>query len=278
MSLDLSAEESGGGGGHEAGGMMRWLLTYADMITLLMAFFIMMYAMSSVSTDKFRKAAASLRAEFGPSTSDAGPGGGGGLLPHRLSGPATLLPLLEEDIKLVEDHLQEYVSDNELQDLVHTNQEVRGLVISLASDNLLFSVGEAELRPPALAILDQIAGLLQDLPNPVVIEGHTCALPINTPRYPSNWELSAARACAVVHHLIDRWRIDPLRLAATGYAYSRPVASNETEEGRVLNRRVNIVILTQTQPSLTEGAASDRTPEEPLEEQQPQDSGPETAQ
>jgi len=257
MSLDLSEGESGG----EGAGMMRWLLTYADMITLLMAFFIMMYSMSVISLDKFERAASSLRSEFGPAPPSAGSGSGGsGLLPYRAPTTGSFVPILDEDVKLVEDKLHDYIKQNQLQDLVYTKHEFRGLVISLVSDNLLFPVGEADLRPPALAILDRISELLRDIPNTIMIEGHTCSLPIHTPRYPSNWELSAARACAVVRYLIDRWNIDPVRLAATGCAASHPVAPNDTEEQRVFNRRVQIIILARTQMPSDGEATDEETP------------------
>jgi len=245
LDFDLDEEESGGGGGE--GGMMRWLLTYADMITLLMAFFIMMYSMSVISDEKFGAAASSLRSEFGPGRPSGGiAAGGDSLLPHLSRGDADNLPALAGNVESVRRELDEYIQENQLEDVVHTSRESRGLVITLVSDNLLFSVGQAELRPPALAILDQIAELLCNLPNAIAIEGHTCSLPISTSRYPSNWELSAARACAVVRHLIERWQIDPVRLAATGCADSRPVGSNESEETRALNRRVEFVILSDT--------------------------------
>jgi chemotaxis protein MotB len=231
-------------GGHEAGGMMRWLLTYSDMITLLMAFFIMMYSMSVLNLDKFRRAAASLRAEFGPQVRARDEAGGGGVLAHPLPGADERA--MEPQVQSVEDQLAKYIQENNLADVVRVRREPRGLVISLVSDNLLFPVGEADLRPPALAILDKIAVLLAGIPNPIVVEGHTCNLPIHTPRYPSNWELSAARACSVVRYLTDRWGLPPSRLAATGYADSRPVAANRTEEGRVQNRRVDVVVLTQS--------------------------------
>ena len=226
-------------GGHDGGGDLRWLLTYADMITLLMAFFIMMYSMSVISREKFDQAAASLRSEFGAPARDQA-SGGSGLLPHL---GAAAGPRLEEPLQSVKDQLEEYIAENDLQSLLQTREEARGLVITLVSDNLLFPVGEATLRAPALSIVDRIAGLLEDIPNLTVIEGHTCSLPIKTSRYPSNWELSAARACAVARYLVEQWEIEPVRLAATGYAASRPVAPNDREEGRAQNRRVEIVLL-----------------------------------
>jgi len=224
-------------GGHDGGGGLRWLLTYADMITLLMAVFIMMYSMSVVSMEKFDKAAAGLRAQFGGQAGETIRG-------NQLMVRADQQPgALEESLQSVKEQLEQYVWENELEDVLQTNDEARGLVITLVSDNLLFPVGEATLRAPALSILDKIAVLLKDISNLVVIEGHTCNLPIKTDRYPSNWELSAARACAVVRYLVEQWHVDPLRMAATGYGESRPIKPNDSEEGRALNRRVEIVIL-----------------------------------
>jgi len=230
--------------GHDGGGSLRWLLTYADMITLLMAFFIMMYSMSVISKEKFEQAASSFRSEFGAPVRGEG-AGGSSILPHL---GASTSASLEESLQSVKDELEEYIEENDLRDLLQTREEARGLVITLVSDNLLFPVGEAMLRAPALSILDRIAGLLRDVPNLTVIEGHTCSLPIKTSRYPSNWELSAARACAVVRYLVEQWEIDPVRFAATGYAASRPVAPNDREEGRAKNRRVEIVLLASGPP------------------------------
>jgi chemotaxis protein MotB len=237
--------------GHDSGGGLRWLLTYADMITLLMAFFIMMYSMSVLNVDKFQQAAASLRSQFGPKKSEAASPGGKAHFQR-----ASIAPMgeasLEDDLQSVKDQLEEYIKENQLEDLIRTSSQTRGLVITLVSDNLLFPVGEASLRAPALSILDRIAKLLGTIPNPVEIEGHTCNLPISTAQYPSNWELSAARACTVARYLAEQWHIEPRRLAATGYADSRPVVPNTTEDGRARNRRVEVVILATAPPA--EGA------------------------
>jgi len=247
--VSSEAHEGDGGGGHDAGGGMRWLLTYADMITLLMAFFIMMYSMSVLNQEKFKQAAKSLRSEFGPTRPDF-TDQGAGLLPNQ--GTAEELQL-EKDVQSVEDRLQEYVRKNDLEDLIRTSHRDRSLVITVASDNLLFPRGDADLRPPALAILGKVAGLLKGIPNAITIEGHTCDLPISTERFPSNWELSAARACSVARYLVDKQGLDPKRLAAAGYGESRPVAPNDSEDGRVRNRRVNLVILAHAASEEQEG-------------------------
>jgi len=255
VSGGVAHEEAGGGGGHAAGSMERWLLTYADMITLLMAFFIMMYSMSVLNQEKFKQAAESLRTEFGPKKPTAAQGAG--LLPGAGNEES---PQLEQDVQSVEDRLQDYVKKNNLEELIRTSHRDRSLVISVASDNLLFARGEAELRPPALAILDKVAGLLQRIPNAITVEGHTCDLPISTQRFPSNWELSAARACSVVRYLAEEKGLDPNRLAATGYGASRPVAPNDSEDGRVRNRRVDLVILSHGAPDSSVSPEGEQAP------------------
>jgi len=216
--------------------------------------------MSVVSMEKFDKAAASLRSEFGSPLKAGNGGGASGLISHHEAAP----PPLEQPLQSVKNQLEDYIRENDLEDLLQTREEARGLVITLVSDNLLFPVGEATLRAPALSILDRIGKLLRDLPNLIVIEGHTCSLPISTDRYPSNWELSAARASAVVRYLAGQWQIDPQRLAATGYADSRPLAANDREETRAQNRRVEIVLLASGPPEEAEPEAGLSTASAPV--------------
>lgn len=236
---------SHGGEGSAGGGHERWLLTYADMITLLMAFFIMMYSMSVLNREKFAKAAAGLRAQFGPQKwrFSSGAGAGAADAPSRAISQRKKAVEPQMTLESVQQQLEDYIKANELEMVVMTEQETRGLVISMVSDNLLFDKGKAELRLQALELLDQIAGLLEQIPNPVSVEGHTCDIPISTSRFPSNWELSAARACSVIRYLIDEHGIAPRRLSAAGFADTRPVVPNTSPEARARNRRVDIVIL-----------------------------------
>jgi chemotaxis protein MotB len=231
----------GGGGGHDAGGGLRWLLTYADMITLLMAFFIMMYSMSVLNLQKFREVAFSIRSGFG----GAMEGGAYRRVPQ--GDPTIREPIRSEAprgrLPEVAGELEKYVRKHGLQHQVHTRVEERGLVVSLVSDEVLFPIGSADLRPQVHALLDKIGGLLAQVPNAVTVEGHTCSLPIHTARFPSNWELSTQRATAVVRYLISRRKIPPDRLSAAGYADSKPLLPNTSEANRKRNRRVDIVIL-----------------------------------
>jgi chemotaxis protein MotB len=123
----------------------------------------------------------------------------------------------------------------------------RGLIISLVTDKVLFERGSASLQRGSREVLDEIAGLLRDIPNQVTVEGHTCDLPIHTAQFPSNWELSTARATQVIRYFIEQGQVPAQRLAAAGYADSRPLEPNTSEATRARNRRVDVVILRSSQ-------------------------------
>ncbi len=219
----------------------RWLLTYADMITLLTAFFLMLYSMSVMSKGKFRQMAISVRSGFGGVMS-----GGKGLLPSvRGAGPGdTDMPdRVYYQYRDAMRNLNRFVEQHHLKGQVEVHSDPRGTVISLLTDGLLFERGQAALRPMSTELLGHVAQVLSPLPNPIQVEGHTCDLPIHTAEYPSNWELSAARAATVVRYFIQQGYLPARRLAAAGYADTRPVGPNDTEAHRARNRRVEIVIL-----------------------------------
>ncbi len=237
----------------------RWLMTYADLITLLLAFFVIMYAMSKVDAKKFEQMSEKLQGEFNSSaeipqaaTTDLGAGvlkigklkllaqrlesPSFGQLKHRVSlGPATNIPLssgFDDTVRSSDEHNQFTVEMNE-----------RGLIIHVL-ESALFLSGQAELQPQAQVLLDKIATEIRDLPNQIRVEGHTDSLPMRSFRYPSNWELSAARATAVVRYFVDSHDFAAARISALGYGEFRPLVSNDTPESRAKNRRVDIVILT----------------------------------
>ena len=229
-------------GGHEGGGSLRWVLTYSDMITLLMAFFILLYSMSILNLNKFREVAVSIRSGFGglepgQGRSVLGSSGQFGIKPSPITGESIGVPWR------VVQRLQRFVREQDLERSVRLRADARGLVISLVTDKVLFARGQAELSQAAARIIDGIASVLREIPNQIRIEGHTCDLPVASDKYPSNWELSTARATRVVRHLIERDRISPERLSAAGYADSKPLVPNTSEGNRALNRRVDIVIL-----------------------------------
>jgi chemotaxis protein MotB len=225
--------------GHE--NLERWLLTYADMITLLTAFFLMLYSMSVMSKGKFNALATSVRSGFGGVT----PGGrsilsGGGAHTAR---PGVVSDLAYEQYQEAMRNLSFYVEQHNLKGKVSTREDERGVVISLVADNMLFAKGSAQLDPSHNAVLNRVAQVVKAVPNRVQIEGHTCDLPIRTAQFPSNWELSTARAGAVLRYFTEKRGLPNTRFTAAGYAETRPLAPNTSEANRARNRRVDIVIL-----------------------------------
>lgn len=256
-----------GGGGHE-GPDERWLLTYADMITLLMALFIVMFAISNVNTSKFEELQKSLKEAFsgnvlpgGQSVLQTGGSSKGQQTPKVQPPIPAIQPLIQkefdkeqkkrsggegtenEQFKKVKRDLDDYAAKNKLKKKLETQITRRGLVIRLLTDGVLFDSGEAKIKPRAVPLMEKIAGLLQvDEDHPINVEGHTDNVPIHSSQYPTNWELSTARASSVVRLLIaDNAPAD--RLGAVGYAQLHPLASNSTAKGRARNRRVEIVLL-----------------------------------
>ncbi len=232
----------------------RWLVSYADFITLLFAFFVVMYAISSVNEGKYRVLAESLDQAFKePAQKTLDPIQIGeppktvnpldALVP---SGKPVTEPISEEgreQIKLqrtseqIEEVLAPYIDD----DLVAVTRNEFWVAVEMKS-GMLFSSGSAKLSKAADPVLGKLAEIVREMPdNPIYIEGHTDNVPIRTKEFPSNWELSAARAASVVRKLIEAG-VAPQRLAAVGYGENHPVADNKSEEGRYRNRRVVMVL------------------------------------
>jgi chemotaxis protein MotB len=262
------------GGGHDND--ERWLLTYADMITLLMALFMVLFSISSVNISKYRSLQESLKAAFSGSVM---PGGKailqtGSQSTQNHSANDTAIPSIvpvqpsnsesstissaqlsqaqsiaqaaqaeQTELKHLKSQLDNYLRAHGLGNQVQTTISQRGLVVRVLTDKVLFASGQAALESQGLPLLTEVARLLNvDRTHQIVVEGHTDNVPIGSGQYPSNWELSAARATTVVRYMISQG-VDRQRLSASGYADLHPVASNATERGRQLNRRVEIVIL-----------------------------------
>lgn len=219
----------------------RWLLTYSDLITLLMIFFVIMYAMSNVDAQKYTQLSNSLSGSFSGTGYVIGEG-----IPmnnatnSNSNGSAgTGSPTKTQQIK---DELQIYLETNNLKGKVAMNVEPRGLVITL-KENAFFESGSAELLPAYEQNILEISQILEQLDNDIVVEGYTDNRPIHTASFSSNWELAAMRAINVIDLLVSKGNIDPDKLSAVSYGEYRPVASNDTEEGRSQNRRIDIVLL-----------------------------------
>jgi chemotaxis protein MotB len=212
-----------------------WLTTYSDMVTLLLAFFVLLFAFSSIDEGKFNSIVNAFQQYLGVFHEGQSILDQPGPLPFDYSdmGHNQLMELFEE--------LSDYIEQEGLQGVELEVQE-RGLIVRFA-EQIFFDLGQATLKPEALRILDNLANQLRDLPNPLRVEGHTDNWPIRTSTFPSNWELSVHRATNVVRHLIENNGFDPEKLSVAGYSEYRPIRPNDTAENRALNRRVDIVIL-----------------------------------
>lgn len=258
--------------GHET--RDRWMITYADLITLLLIFFVVMYAMSSLDTDKYKIVTGALSKTF--KTGSPVLEGGSGLLDseqeqEESSGGAESgdtdagsenaensqdvqpsereLAFREQEAKLASlmGVITSYVEDNNLGDQIFVADKPQGIAITL-SDRFLFDVGRADLKPPALPALRQLSGLFRGIGASISIEGHTDNTPVSAgSRYNDNWELSGARALSVLRFFLDNEGLNPATFQYAGYADTRPAYDNATAEGRQKNRRVELIVLRQLQ-------------------------------
>jgi chemotaxis protein MotB len=267
-----------GGGGEHAESEERWLLTYADMITLLMALFIVLWAISSVNVSKFAQLKASLHSAFSAKVLPAGTSilsgqtspfeqPGSPIQPIQQAGPGQGIVTVQSvaqqiqarisnsietkaeqqdqsNLKHIQQLVNQFAAQHGLSSVVKTTIDQRGLVLRLLTDKVLFGSGQAAIQPAAVPLLTEIGSLLSasDIPNPVRVEGNTDNRPIHSNRYQSNWELSSARADAVLEFLLSD-RVAAQRLSATGFGQENPIASNSTAAGEAANRRVDIIIL-----------------------------------
>lgn len=229
------------GATEQRAGSPAWMMTYGDMVTLVLCFFVLLYSMSSVDVRKFEQAAVSLQGTFGIMKGGRPESVDEPVIPVDVPEPDDTEPEWEQ-LDEVWERLERAIGDNAMVTLVSVQLEQRGLIVRFA-EGVLFDVGKADLRPEAIPILTAISEILAELPNALRVEGHTDNSPINTERFPSNWELSAIRATTVIRFLLTEFGFEPARLAAAGYGEYWPIADNETVDGRQKNRRVDIVIL-----------------------------------
>ncbi len=241
----------------------RWLLTYADLITLLLAFFIVMYSMSRLDAKRFGQMAEALNGV--------------------LKGSDKVIARFEHDqfkqghgvlkigdLRMIQAQVERNFETLGRGEELQTEVTERGLVIHIM-ESALFGSGSSTLQPQAMEILDLVGEQIKDRPNHIRVEGHTDDHPIFTDRFPSNWELSTSRATSVVRYYIDYHDIDPTRVSALGYGEFRPIRPNNSPENRAKNRRVDIVLLTMdltlTEPTgtLYDLADAEPAPEPSLE-------------
>lgn len=235
-------EDEGGGG------VPEWMATYGDLVTLLFAFFVLLYSMSSVQQQSFKELVKSLQSAMGvQQVPEAGTREGLQMppLPKQAKTPPQqgagngVSMMAQKEINNITSDVRELVMFNQLGGKVKVTGNANGAVITI-SDVILFPAGEANMTKGGAEIMKKISKILAQFSYHIKIAGYTDNTPIHTPTYPSNWELSASRACEVVRMLVKQG-IDPKLLAAVGYGSYHPVASNDTPEGRAQNRRVEII-------------------------------------
>ncbi|MFH0919190.1 MAG: flagellar motor protein MotB [Fibrobacterota bacterium] len=214
----------------------RWLLTYADLITLLLVLFIVLYSMSQVSKAKFEGLSESLAIVFGNI------GRSGVLDGGRTVTPGPNVYKAHRAMQNTEERVKRLIASMGLQGKISAVREERGLVISI-KDSVLFLSGSAGVEETAKGVLRGVGAILSVLPNSVRVEGHTDNDHIHTERFYSNWELSTSRATNVLQYLILHCGFSPGRMSAAGYGEYRPKYSNDTREHKSLNRRVDIVVM-----------------------------------
>lgn len=202
----------------------RWVVSYADFVTMLLALFMVMYAVLRIDNQKLHKFQHQMQQTFSHST---------------LYDPNVTKYQLNNQPGSVDKLLQDNLSQAKSVKLIKTD---KGLVIRI-NNKVLFDAGSALIKPEAENTLNEIIKVLTKIDNPVIIEGHTDSTPIKNTKYPSNWELSTARATNIISYIVQKKVVSPKRLSAVGYGEYMPIANNTTNSGRMLNRRVDIIVL-----------------------------------
>ncbi|MCL2645313.1 MAG: flagellar motor protein MotD [Betaproteobacteria bacterium] len=262
--------------GEEHENTERWLVSYADFITLLFAFFVVMYSLSSINEGKYRILSQSLVQAFRSANVNAE-----GQTP--VVAPPVIIPgsppvpikkpkgldkkdeAREQTARKMRDmasHIRRVLEPITGNGQVRVSEGTFGVTVEINA-SALFSIGESVLGSEANTALRAVAGVIADSEFPILVEGHTDSNPINTQRFPSNWELSSARASSVVRLFIESG-VSPDRLTAAGYADQRPVADNDTEEGRARNRRVAIMLESRVPVNEVAQDISEAQIEEPI--------------
>lgn len=244
---------------HSPANHERWLVSYADFITLLFAFFVVLYASAQTDNKKIARVSAAIQGGFQQLAAFTGGGNGSVVLLPANQGaaakppePSSVVDLahgagvgrggFSPDVSLLKRQLEEALGEEIQKHEIEMRVTPEGLVVSLREVGF-FKSGDATLLVDGQNTLARIAGVLNEKGFHIRVEGHTDNKPIHTRRFNSNWELSTARATEVVSLLIEKHGFDPSLISAAGYSQYRPIASNDTEEGRRSNRRVDLVVV-----------------------------------
>lgn len=213
----------------EGGEKDRYLITYADLITLLLGLFILLYTASNLDVQKYEKMVNAIGNVFGGPTQTIK------VIPNNEIPITPPLGNLKSDINSL-------IEKNNYSGSIKLEENARGVTIHILED-IVFPSGSAELKKSSKIVLQQLAAIIRKLPNDIRIEGHTDNVPINTSQFPSNWHLSVARALSTAYYLMTNEGLDPEKLSIVGYSEYKPLESNESNIGRATNRRVDIIII-----------------------------------
>lgn len=227
----------------------RWIVSYADMLTLLFALFVVLYATGDPNVKKLQSVRYSIDQAFNIDVKKGEAGvsplfdtSGGGISP-------SINTIKSQAMVDLQTAMNGFAESKGIEGKIQVKSDATSITITLA-DNLLFGSGSADLKPGSQDVLMEVAGVLKGIPNQIRIEGHTDNIPISNSEFSSNWELSAARAARVLRFLSEQGGLTASKLSLAGYADTRPIAGNSTAEGRALNRRADIVIVYPTQEEL----------------------------
>jgi len=218
----------------------RWLLTYADLITLLLGLFVILYASSQIDTAKYKEVVSALVNLFG-----GGPAATGSLPGEKgvMENVSAVSP--EKESRQLENKVKAAVGEALKAGGAIVTHDERGVTVHFL-EKFMFDEGSSEIRAYAYPVLDTLGFLLESIPNRIHVEGHTDNTPIHTKQFPSNWHLSVARALNVGYYLLQNYRIRPEKVSIIGYGENRPLVPNDTPLHKAQNRRVDIVILNST--------------------------------
>jgi len=230
-----------------------WLIPYADLLTLLLALFIVLFAMSSIDAEKFKQMSEAFAGEFA---------GGTGVMEYPSPLPQEQMQSLnqedlnnkpntgpsfeQKELQELQTKMNNYIDSKNLNSELKTTLTEEGLMLTIL-DDVLFDSGSADVQKEDYQLTKEVSELLiMESPREVIISGHTDNVPIHNSEFESNWELSVMRSVNFMKILLENEQLDPIRFSAKGYGEFKPIASNETSEGRKLNRRVEILIKANT--------------------------------
>lgn len=235
----------------ESSGASGWIVTFSDLMSLLLTFFILLYSISTVDAEKFRNITEQLQIALTGEGSQGILDGGAEDVTLPIDQDAfsddempkdDIVEPLPAEIRDMYNKVNGYLVESGIDARVGVMMKKTGVTVEI-KDAILFESASAQLKASGIELLEKLEGLLNDFDNDIVVEGHTDNIPLNTEMYPSNWELSAARAVSVLRYLNEVQNVAPTRLSAKGYGEYAPIEENNTPDSRRKNRRVNLLIV-----------------------------------